>query len=124
MARRTVDIVVGALRASEGFATAQEVHLRAIALGNTISVATVYRALRQLTDAGTVDQIVGDDAQQRYRFCGDAHHHHLVCRSCGLTIEVEAAVIETWTNELAVARGFSDVRHILEISGVCAACCA
>jgi Fur family ferric uptake transcriptional regulator len=124
LARKTVDIVVGALRAGEGFTTAQAVHSRAVALGHSVSVATVYRTLRLLADAGTVDQMVGDDAQLRYRFCGDAHHHHLVCRSCGLTLEVEAAVIENWTNEMAQARGFIDVRHILEISGVCSTCSA
>jgi Fur family ferric uptake transcriptional regulator len=122
MARKTNEIVLGALRAGGGFATAQEVHQRAATLGATISIATVYRALGALAEAGVVDQLVGDDALTRYRFCGDRHHHHLVCRRCGTTVEIEADGLEGWARETAAAFGYREVQHILELSGLCGAC--
>ena len=51
-----------------------------------------------------------------------AHHHHLVCRSCGATIEVEGPAVERWTRAIAAEHGYSDVSHTLEIFGTCPAC--
>ena len=57
-----------------------------------------------------------------YRRCSDTHHHHLVCRSCGATVEVEGPTVEKWTRSVAAAHGFSDVSHTLEIFGTCGSC--
>ena len=122
MARKTVDIVLAALRSSDGFISAQEVHQRATDLGDRIGLATVYRALRLLVATDQVDALYGDDGAARYRYCGNEHHHHLVCRQCNFTVEIEAAVVEEWAARLAGDQGFSDLHHVLEVSGVCAAC--
>lgn len=122
MARKSREIVLAALRSSDGFATAQSVHGRAVALGDPIGLATVYRTLRQLADDDLIDQMFGDDGQVQYRFCAGEHHHHLTCRQCSATIEIEADAVEVWSHELASRFGFSDVRHVLELSGVCPAC--
>ena len=48
--------------------------------GSKIGLATVYRQLNALADAGAADTI-RLDGQQLFRLCGDdGHHHHLVCR--------------------------------------------
>lgn len=66
-----------------------------------------------------------DDGEAIYRLCErEEHHHHLVCRSCGLTVEFEAPDIEDWAAKLAAQHNFSEVRHTLEIFGLCAACAA
>ena len=54
--------------------------------------------------------------------CSATHHHHLVCRSCGATVEVEGPAVEKWTRSVAAAHGYSDVSHTLEIFGTCGAC--
>ena len=67
----------------------------------------------------TASQIHGETA---YRRCSIGHHHHLVCRYCGRTVEVEGPAIERWTDHVADQHGFSDVQHHLEIFGRCSSC--
>jgi Fur family ferric uptake transcriptional regulator len=57
-----------------------------------------------------------------YRRCSEHHHHHLVCRSCGATIEVGDHEVEEWATEVAAKHGFSDVSHTIEIFGTCSDC--
>ena len=91
--------------------------------GYHVGLTTVYRHLQSLIDAGVVDMVRSIDGEAVYRRCGtDAHHHHLVCRRCGHTVEVEEPVIEAWAEHLARAAGFSDVQHTVEVSGVCGQC--
>ncbi|MFN8126859.1 MAG: transcriptional repressor, partial [Candidatus Nanopelagicales bacterium] len=54
--------------------------------------------------------------------CSSDHHHHLVCRGCGRTVEVSGTAVETWTRRVAEAEGYVEVSHSLELVGTCAAC--
>ncbi|MDQ6716468.1 MAG: transcriptional repressor, partial [Actinomycetota bacterium] len=104
------------------FTSAQELHARLRAAGNPIGLATVYRALLALAAAGDVDVLRSDDGEAVYRKCSTGHHHHLVCRSCGRTVEVEGPTVERWADAVSAEHGFRDVRHTLEIVGTCADC--
>jgi len=106
----------------EGFHSAQEVHARLRAAGDTIGLSTVYRAVQALVDDGELDSIRTDNGEAIYRRCSTRHHHHLVCRSCGRTEEVEGPTVERWADRVAGEHGFVDVRHTLEIFGTCAVC--
>ena len=106
----------------DGFHSAQEVHARMRAAGDTIGLSTVYRAVQALVDDGELDSIRTDNGEAIYRRCSTTHHHHLVCRSCGRTVEVEGPTVERWADRVAGEHGFVDVRHTLEIFGTCAAC--
>ena len=57
--------------------------------GESIGLTTVYRSLQSLVNEKIIDVLRRDDGQAIYRLCGDAHHHHLVCKGCGDTIEIE-----------------------------------
>jgi Fur family ferric uptake transcriptional regulator len=58
-----------------------------------------------------------------YRLCQrDAHHHHLICRECGRTVEVEGPAVERWIDRIADENGFTDVSHTLDVFGCCADC--
>ncbi|MGY5883635.1 Fur family transcriptional regulator [Modestobacter lacusdianchii] len=106
----------------EGFHSAQEVHARMRAAGDTIGLSTVYRAVQALVDDGELDSIRTDAGEAIYRRCSTRHHHHLVCRACGRTEEVEGPTVERWADRVAGEHGFVDVKHTLEIFGTCAAC--
>ena len=106
----------------DGFHSAQEVHARMRAAGDTIGLSTVYRAVQALVDDGELDSIRTDNGEAIYRRCSTSHHHHLVCRSCGRTEEVEGPTVERWADRVAGEHGFVDVRHTLEIFGTCADC--
>ena len=62
-----------------------------------MGLATVYRTLSALADAGEVDMLRNEDGEAIWRSCSDTHHHHLVCRTCGATVEVEGPAVERWT---------------------------
>jgi len=108
----------------ESFRTAQELYAQLREQGNTIGLATVYRALQTLVEDGEVDVLRSDDGEAAYRRCSTGHHHHLVCRSCGRTVEVEGQDVERWARAVADAHGFSQVEHLVEVFGTCAACAA
>ena len=90
---RQGDAVVTALSGSTNFRSAQDVYAQLRSEGSKVGLSTVYRHLQTLSDAGAVDVILTADGETNYRLCSDSvdgsHHHHLVCRSCGHTVEVE-----------------------------------
>jgi Fur family transcriptional regulator, ferric uptake regulator len=106
----------------EGFHSAQELHAMLRSRGDAVGLTTVYRTLLALADAGEVDVMRTEGGENLYRRCSDGHHHHLVCRSCGRTVEVLGPAVETWAEKVAAQHGYRDVSHTLEIFGTCSAC--
>ena len=104
------------------FISAQNLHARLRAQGQNVGLATVYRTLQAMATDGDVDMLRTADGEAVYRQCSTGHHHHLVCRSCGRTVEVEGPAVESWADKIAAEKGFSDVQHTLEIVGTCADC--
>ena len=111
----------------EEFRTAQDIHDLLRHQGHSVGLATVYRNLQAMAEAGEVDVVRLPDGQASYRACGTAthaHHHHLICRSCGRTVEIAFAGVEELIDALARQHGFSDVDHSIELHGVCRDCAA
>lgn len=106
----------------DDFRTAQQIHALLQQTGAQVGLTTVYRSLALMAEAGQVDVLTVDDGEARYRACSTGHHHHLVCRNCGRTVEVTAGPVERWTRETARSHGFTDVSHTLEIIGLCDTC--
>ena len=100
---RQKDAIRDALNGCDEFISAQELHRKLEDRGEHIGLATVYRQLNALAEAGRADT-VRLDGQQLFRLCGDdGHHHHLVCTNCG-------------------KYGFTIERHTLEVFGLCEDC--
>ncbi len=114
--------VVAALGDVEVFASAQEIHAMLRQQGQDVGLTTVYRTLQALADAGEIDVLRTPGGESVYRQCSTGHHHHLVCRSCGLTVEIEGPTVESWADKTAAQHGFAGVEHTLEIFGTCASC--
>jgi Fur family transcriptional regulator, ferric uptake regulator len=111
------------LEASGSFRSAQELFGELRARGENVGLTTVYNQLRALAEGGEVDVLRADDGESLYRRCvTDQHHHHLICRDCGRTEEVEGAEVEQWADHVADLHGFVGVRHTLEIFGTCRHC--
>jgi Fur family ferric uptake transcriptional regulator len=119
---RQAAAVRAALARRDGFTSAQDLHAELRGSGDTVGLTTVYRHLQSLADAGAVDVLRSPDGESVYRICGSGHHHHLVCRRCGRTVEVEAREVERWTRRVAESEGFVDVDHTVEIIGTCTDC--
>ncbi len=116
--RTAVSALLGDL---EEFRSAQQIHQLLRSQGDTVGLSTVYRTLQGMADAGELDVIKTDD-ESLYRKCSSRHHHHLVCRECGRTEEVEGPTVERWANRVAAEHDFEDISHTLEIFGTCADC--
>lgn len=106
----------------DDFRSAQELHDELRRRAQNIGLTTVYRTLQSMSTAGLVDTLRTDTGESVYRRCSAHHHHHLVCRSCGSTVEVAGREVEAWASQVADEHGFIDVSHTIEIFGTCAQC--
>ena len=114
---------VAAVLAGTGeFRSAQELHALLRSGGDKVGLATVYRNLQAMAADGEIDMLRTDEGEAVYRACSTGHHHHLVCRNCGRTVEVEGPTVEAWATRVSAEHGFTDVHHTLEIFGTCADC--
>ena len=104
------------------FRSAQELHDELRQRGEGGGLTTVYRTLQQMATAGVLDTLRTDTGESVYRRCSDDHHHHLVCRICGSTVEIQGDHVENWASDVAKAHGYSDIHHTIEIFGVCRNC--
>ena len=108
----------------DDFRSAQQVHVLLCARGEEIGLATVYRALGAMAGAGELDTLRTDSGESLYRRCErpGRHHHHLVCRVCGRTVEVQGPNLEELVRAIGAEHGYQDVEHTLELFGACATC--
>jgi Fur family ferric uptake transcriptional regulator len=111
------------LASGSEFRSAQEIHSELRSGGARVGLTTVYNNLRALAERGAVDTVRTESGETLYRRCeSHGHHHHLVCRLCGATVEISGPAVERWAETAAAAEGFVDVRHTVEIVGTCRSC--
>ena len=106
----------------EGFHSAQEVHARLRDGGDAVGLATVYRAVQSLADDGELDSIRTDSGEALYRRCSPQHHHHLVCRGCGHTEDVDCVVGSAPCLQPSESRGFVLDEAEVVFWGLCPSC--
>jgi Fur family transcriptional regulator, ferric uptake regulator len=114
--------VAAVLNELDDFRSAQEIHDLLRHAGENVGLTTVYRTLAGLAEGGQVDVLRTPDGESAYRRCSAGHHHHLVCRTCGRTIEIEGPTVERWAQRMAAEHGFTNVQHTVEVFGTCAEC--
>ncbi|MBN9613788.1 MAG: transcriptional repressor [Actinobacteria bacterium] len=117
------EAVRAALAEARGFVGAQSLHETLREQGSTIGLATVYRSLAALAEVGEADSLQSPDGENLFRSCAThGHHHHLICRGCGDTRELEASVVEEWAARVGAEHGFTDIEHVVDLFGLCADC--
>lgn len=102
--------------------TADEVHERAAAILPEISRATVYNTLGELVALGEVRQMSFDGRAKRYDPNVTGAHHHLVCTSCGLILDVPAIDGVGSGLPRGVRHGFRVDEVEVTYRGICPAC--
>lgn len=114
------------LRETEEFLSAQKIHELLLKRGEKVGLATVYRNLQALAEIGALDVLRQESTDvQLFRYCDDTgHHHHLLCRNCGHTVELATPELENLTLSVAKKHGFTNVSHDIEIYGLCKKCTA
>jgi Fur family transcriptional regulator, ferric uptake regulator len=125
---RQGEAIDAVLRTAGGFRTAQDLYGELRSQGSPVGLTTVYRHLKVLADAGEIDVVHRPDGEAQYRLCfpttsdlaaAPEHHHHLVCRVCGRSVEVEGPEVEQWAERVAEAAGYTQVSHTVEVFGLC-----
>lgn len=104
--------------------TAQDLHARLRPHYPKLGLATVYRTLSSLAEAGVLDRLHHDDGGACYRYCEPGHHHHLVCRNCHAVVELRDCDLDRWAADIGKRHGFSGVEHTVELAGTCTSCAA
>jgi len=103
--------------------TAAEVHAHLSRYG--IDLATVYRALNKLADAGVVSRVELGDEFTRFEFARPfTHHHHIVCMDCGTVKEIELCNLDSLVGDISRSTGFTHIEHQVVFRGYCASCSA
>ena len=88
-----------------------------------IGIATVYRTLKLITEAGIARAVEFGDGTMRYEHdYGHEHHDHIVCIRCGMFREINNDGIESEQVAIAGKLGFSLIRHKMVLYGVCPVC--
>ena len=120
---RQAEALASVLGSLPGFNSAQQIHAELRRRGERVGLTTVYRHLQVLSEDGQLDTIRDASGETLYRRCrSEAHHHPLVCRRCGTSVEVEGRAVEQWAEKVAAEAGFTAMDHTVELFGLCPRC--
>ncbi|MCX4910873.1 Fur family transcriptional regulator [Streptomyces sp. NBC_00878] len=87
-----------------------------------ISLQAVYEALHALTAAGLIRRLEPPGSPARFEGRVGDNHHHLVCRSCGVVVDVDCAVGHAPCLTAADDRGFAIDEAEVIYWGLCPDC--
>lgn len=85
----------------------------------SLGIATVYRNLKALEEAGWAVPVELPGEPRRYEVAGKPHHHHFLCRSCGGVFDVEGCPGDARS---LLPDGFVLESHDLVLYGCCRGC--
>ena len=109
-------IILEVIEGSEDHPDVDQLYRRAVEQDRTISIATVYRTVKLLEEAGVIDRLEFGDGHARYEESGE-HHEHLVDVETGEVIKFYHAELEALKEKIACGMGYELVDHRLELFG-------
>ena len=109
-------IIIQVIEESDDHPDVDQLYLRSVELDNTISIATVYRTVKLLEEAGLIERLEFGDGRSRYEEAGE-HHEHLVDIETGEVHEFYNEELETMKTEIAREMGYDLIDHRLELYG-------
>ena len=109
-------IIIQVIEESDDHPDVDQLYLRSVELDNTISIATVYRTVKLLEEAGLIERLEFGDGRSRYEEAGE-HHEHLVDIETGEVHESYNEELETLKTEIAREMGYDLIDHRLELYG-------
>jgi len=115
--------ILDLINASNRHWDAEEVNRELADRGHSVGIATVYRGLTALEEAGLLASIQLAD-RKRYERADKLHHDHMICTECGEIEEFSHHKIEALQEAAALERGFEMSGHQLVLFGRCAGCVA
>ena len=115
-------MVLSAIEDSDDHISAEEIYAQIVARYPNVNISTVYRTLELLKRLSLVTETDLGEGRVRYHPTEKGHHHHLVCRECGATIDLDDSLLAPLKSALLREHKFiADLRH-LAIFGRCVKC--
>ncbi len=111
-------VIARVLSGAQDHPDVEELHRRASAIDDNISISTVYRTVKMLEDAGIIERHEFGDGRSRYEQLRDEHHDHLIDMRSGQVIEFRSEEIEKLQEEIARNLGFKLCGHRLELYAI------
>ncbi|MBC6406662.1 MAG: transcriptional repressor [Rhodobacteraceae bacterium] len=110
--------IIRVLQDSTDHPDVEQLHARANALDSKISLATVYRTVKLLEEAGILDRVAFRDGRARYEDSESEHHDHLIDLLSGEVVEFCDPEIERLQERIAAKLGYALKGHRLELYGI------
>lgn len=117
--------VAGLIGAHGDHFTAADLLEEAERRGLGIGRATIFRALETFTALGIVERLDLPTGEHAYVSCrpeATAHHHHIVCGSCGRSTDIVGCNIAGLAADVADRTGYRVDTHRIELFGTCSTC--
>jgi Fur family ferric uptake transcriptional regulator len=105
-----------------GLFTAEKLQADAASQRLKVGRATVFRALELLADVGIVERLDMPTGEHAFVVCEPAHHHHVVCSSCGRSTGASDHGLERVAAAIGAETGYRIETHRLELFGLCPDC--
>lgn len=114
--------LAGLIASRSGHFTAEELLAEAHRGRHGLGRATIFRSLEVLVELGVVERLDLPTGGHAFVACKRAHHHHVVCSSCGRSTEVADLGLEGMAASIERETGYRIDAHRLEVFGVCPRC--
>jgi Fur family ferric uptake transcriptional regulator len=115
-------LILEILQSFSGSFSALELEKKVMKKDPSVGRATLFRALDLFLEKGILEKIHRESGDDVYIVGSSGHHHHLICRVCGLIRDIESCPFEEDLISIVQKEGFSDTLHRVEIEGVCRPC--
>ena len=110
-------LVIKVLENSKDHPDVETLFERANKIDNKVSIATVYRTVKVLQNAGILEKLEFNDGRSRFEDAVRKHHDHLIDLDTGKVIEFIDEEIEHIQKKIASKLGYNLVGHKLELYG-------
>ena len=110
-------LIIKVLENSKDHPDVETLFERANQIDNKVSIATVYRTVRTLQNAGILEKLEFNDGRSRFEDAVREHHDHLIDLDTGKVIEFFDEEIEQIQKKIAKKLGYKLTGHKLELYG-------
>tara|TARA_Y100000766_G_C18605186_1_gene458644 strand:+ start:248 stop:676 length:429 start_codon:yes stop_codon:yes gene_type:complete len=98
--------------------SADDIHNNLVKKDENIGLATIYRVLTQLEEAGLIQKNHFDDNSSSYEI-KKRHHDHLICNVCGKIVEFTDDDLEELQEKISKRYNFVLDTHVMTLFGTC-----
>ncbi len=110
-------LIISVLEDSKDHPDVETLFERANKIDSKVSIATVYRTLKVLKNAGILEKLEFNDGRSRFEDAVRKHHDHLIDLDTGKVIEFIDEEIEHIQKKIASKLGYKLIGHKLELYG-------